>query len=48
LIKGHLADKNERMKIAHIEFLKEGGLTEDDIDNIGTPNQDDDVIDAID
>ena len=48
LIKGHLADKNERMKIAHIEFLKEGGLTEDDIDNIGTPNQDDDVVDAID
>lgn len=33
LIARDLADKHERQRIAHKEFLKDGGLTNDDIDN---------------
>lgn len=48
LMSQHLLEKNERMKIAHLEFLKDGGITDDDINNLDTPNEDPYVRQAVD
>jgi hypothetical protein len=40
IIEGRLEEKHNRKRIAHRQFLEDGGVTNDDIDNLDTENED--------
>ena len=40
IIEGRLEEKHNRKRIAHRQFLEDGGITNDDIDNLNTENED--------
>lgn len=40
IVEGRLEEKHNRKRIAHRQFLKDGGITNDDIDNLNTENED--------
>ena len=48
IIEGRLEEKHNRKRIAHRQFLEDGGVTNDDIDNLDTENEDPSVRQVVD
>ena len=48
IIEGRLEEKHNRKRIAHRQFLEDGGVTNDDIDNLNTENEDPSVRQVVD
>lgn len=48
IIEGRLEEKHNRKRIAHKQFLEDGGVTNDDIDNLNTENEDPSVRQVVD
>lgn len=40
IIEGRTEEKHNRKRVAHRQFLEDDGITNDDIDNVGTENED--------
>jgi hypothetical protein len=48
VIQSRVNEKHNRKLVVHKRFLEEGGITNDDIDNLNTDNEDPSVRDVID
>lgn len=48
IVEGRLEEKHNRKRIAHRQFLEDGGVTNDDIDNLDTENEDPSVRQVVD